>query len=375
MTIQATACIRKTAAHWKLAAMAGVMGLSFAASANAGLVTVPNGDFMQAGNAGSVGGGLLTPSATDVPIGTDGGPWKGNYSGALGIVAPPTLTIDSNAGSAAISGILGISVLDIVTNGGFFNQTLPLPYESTKRYTVWTDIRIGSVLDLGLLSNADVGVALRSGTSVVADSASAPANLVDLSLLSGDTYRLTLVYDTDTSAASGNVDIALFDQPSDLLTANLIGGVSFGNVDLNVGAITDATTQLQVSGLGSMSAEVNTPFPGTLKALVTDADGSPLEGVVVQANAPKNGASAVLSTALDSGDSVRAVTDDDGIAEIGATANGIAGCYPVTVTLPGSPSRAVFHLRNWSVEEMAGFSARGVIPYLLQDSIFCDGFE
>jgi len=351
------------------------LGLMAATSAHAGLLTVPNADFALAGNAGSVGGGLLTPAGTNVPIGTSGGPWLGNYNGILSVLAPPTLTIDSGSGTASISGIAGISIAAIINNGGFFNQTLAsTPYEATKRYTVWTDITTNELLNLGLLSDTGVGVALRSGSTVLASSATAAPALVNLSLLSGNLYRLTLVYDTGASV-SGNVDVALFDQPTGLLTASLIPGVSFSNIGLNVGAITDATTQMHVSGLGSMSAEVNTAFAGSLKVLVTDADGNPQEGVIINADAPGAGASAVLSSAIESGTSIRAVSDSDGIAEIGATANEIAGCYKVTATLPGSTSKAVFNLRNWSVEEMAGFSARGVIPYLLQDSIFCDGFE
>lgn len=356
-----------------VSALSGALALLACGSAAAGIVSVPNGDFSQTDNAGTVGGGLLTPSATDVAIGSSGGPWKGNYFGALGVLAPPQLTIDAGAGSATIAGVLGISALGIVTNGGYFNQVLPQAFEATKRYTVWTDISTGDVLSLDLLHSTNTGVALRSGGSVVASSAT--SGLVDLTLLDSDTYRLTLVYDTP-AAVSGNVDLVLFDQPSGLLTADLLGSVSFGHVGLNVGAITDATTQMTVSGLGSMSAEVNTPFAGTLKALVTDADGHPLEGVIINADAPKVGASATLSSTIESGTSIRVVTNADGIAEIGATANEIAGCYKVTATLPGSPSKAVFNLRNWSVEEMSRFYAAGVpVPYLFQDSIFCDGFE
>lgn len=375
MTGKNAACVCRIERGSMLATVAA-LGLSIAASANAGLVTVPNNDFLQAGNAGTVGGGLLTPPATNVPIGSDGGPWTGNYAGILNLLAPPTLTIDSGAGAASIGGVAGISVAGIVNNGGYFNQTLSsTPYVATKRYTVWTNVDAAEVLDLGLLADTGVGIALRSGTTVLASTATAAPSLVNLSLLGGNLYRLTLVYDTGASV-SGNVDITLFDQPSGILTASLIPGVSFSGVGLNVGAITDSTTQLHVSGLGSMSAEVNTAFAGTLKVLVTDAVGNPQEGVMVNADAPASGASAVLSSAIESGISIRAVTGSDGIAEIGATANDIAGCYKVTATLPGSASKAVFNLRNWSGAQMADFGARGVIPYLLlQDSIFCDGFE
>lgn len=355
--------------------LTAALGMMVAAPASAGLLTVPNSDFLQAGNAGTVGGGLLTVPATNVGIGTSGGPWLGNYAGVLNVLAPPTLTIDATAGTATISGLAGLSVTGIINNGGYFSQTLSsTPYEATKRYTVWTDVTAGELLNLGLLTDTGVGVALRSGGTVLASSTTAGPGLVSLSLLGGDLYRLTLVYDTGASV-SGNVDVTLFDQPAGLLTVNLIPSVSFSKVGLNVGAITDATTQMQVSGLGSLSAEVNTPFAGTLKVLVTDAGGNPLEGVIINADAPTAGASATLASSIESGTSIRAVSGSDGIAEISATANEIAGCYNVTATLPGSPSKAVFHMRNWSVEQMARFGAAGVIPYLLQDSIFCDGFE
>jgi hypothetical protein len=76
----------------------------------------------------------------------------------------PTLTIDSGAGTATISGIAGLSIATIINNGGYFNQTLSsTPYVATKRYTVWTNITSGELLDLGLLTDTGVGVALRSG--------------------------------------------------------------------------------------------------------------------------------------------------------------------------------------------------------------------
>jgi hypothetical protein len=71
-----------------LGLLTAAFGMMTATSANAGLVTVPNSDFLQAGNAGTVGGGLVNPPATNVPIGTSGGPWTGNYSGVLTILAP-----------------------------------------------------------------------------------------------------------------------------------------------------------------------------------------------------------------------------------------------------------------------------------------------
>src|SRR5690606_32087606 len=93
------------------ATMAGASCLlgGFAQAAN---VPVPNGDFSSSGNVGSIGGGVLGASGTDVAIGS--GPWKGTYFGVLGLLAPPTLSI--TPGEARIGGLLGVNVLGIVNN-------------------------------------------------------------------------------------------------------------------------------------------------------------------------------------------------------------------------------------------------------------------
>ena len=357
------------------AGLIGAAAFAFAVAAHAGPVFVPNGDFSFAGNAGSIGGGIIGGSAVDMGIGADLGPWTGSYSGAIGLLAPPVLTIDDSTLSATIGGLVGIDVLGIVSNEGYFSQTLPTAYLPDTRYTIGVDIDSGELLGLSALAAANVGISLRSAGAVLGASTTAPADLVSLNPLGGTAYRLTLVYDTGASP-SGDIDIQLFNQPQGLLTLDLVPDITFGNVTLNAGAITDATTQLLVSGLSSQGAEVETPFGAPLVALVTDMNGDPLEGVIVTVSAPPTGASAVLTSGADSGTSVQAITGEDGLVTVGATANSVAGCYKVTASVGGTESRAVFSLRNWSAAEMHAFLDSGIdMRGALQDSIFCDGFE
>ncbi|GAA0709212.1 hypothetical protein [Dokdonella soli] len=365
----------KTSRSRTIIALIGVAGIALSVLAHAGAVAVPNGDFSVPGNAGSVGGGPIGGSGTNVGIGASLGPWTGTFNGAVALLAPPTLTIDSTARTANINGVLGVNVAGLFNNGGYFSQTLPTPYVPNKRNTVGVDINSGGSLGLGTLATTNVGIALRSGATVLGSSTTAPAQLVSLAPVNGTTYHLTLIYDTGPTV-SGNVDIQLFDLPQNQLTANLMPTVTFSNVTLNVGAITDPTTQLHVSGLGSQSAQVGTPFGAPLIAKVTDMLGTPMEGVIVTVAAPPTGASAVLTSGSSSGTSVQAVTDTSGLVTVSATANSIAGCYRVTASVGGVPSQAIFSLRNWSTAQIFRFLDAGVdMTALQQDSIYCDGFD
>ncbi|MEO7326233.1 MAG: hypothetical protein ABIW82_15515 [Dokdonella sp.] len=349
--------------------------LAASVAAQAGPIVVPNGDFSILTNAGTIGGGVVGGVAVDLGIGSAAGPWTGSFHGALGLLVPPTLTIDAAAHSATINGLLGIDVGGIVTNGAYFSQTTGASYLPNKRYTVSANVDTGGPLTIAALGAANVGISLRSGGIVLSSSATAPLPLVDLSLLSGTNYRLKLVYDTGASV-SGNVDVQLFDLPQGLLTANLLASTTFGGISLNVGAITDSNTQLAVSGVGSQGAEVDTPFGAPLVAKVTDQGNNGLEGVIVTVTAPAAGASAILTSGNMTGSTVEAVTDANGEITLSAAANSIAGCYAVTASVDGTTSKAVFHLRNWSNQQMMRFLDAGSdMQQVMQDSIFCYGFE
>ncbi len=205
------------------------------APAHATTIPVPDGDFSSAASYGSIGGGLLNPSGSAV-IGS--GPWTGTYSGALGVLAPPTLTINSTG--ATISGIAGINALGIVDNGGSFSQTLSgQTYAANTTYTLTADVNASTPLGAALLQSSGVGIALTANGTVVSSTTSTPGIV---SLLSGTNYQVQLTFQTGASAPSGNIGIQLFDQPGGLLTANLLSSVTFSNVTLNATTVPEPTS-------------------------------------------------------------------------------------------------------------------------------------
>ncbi|MEO7430537.1 MAG: hypothetical protein ABIR62_00530 [Dokdonella sp.] len=211
----------------RLAVTACLAGLMTSFGATAGLINVPNGDFSLPANAGSIGGGILTPIGVDVAIGSAGTPWTGTFTGILAVLAPPTLTIDAVAQTANIQGLIGINVGGLLSNSGYFSQVLSgTPWIPNKRYTVWTDIDVGRPIGLDVLGAANVGIALRSGLNVLSASTTAAAPLVTLDLLHDTDYRLKLVYDTGATV-NGNVGLELFNLPEGLLTVDLLASTTF----------------------------------------------------------------------------------------------------------------------------------------------------
>jgi adhesin/invasin len=126
-------------------------------------------------------------------------------------------------------------------------------------------------------------------------------------------------------------------------------------------------------GGASQSATVDTEFPSSLQVRVTDASGNPACETTVSFTAPSTGASATLVP-------TSAVTDANGLAEVTATANAIAGSYAVTASLSGSAATATFNLTNIAagaqtiafIQQPADTAAGAVIPLVtvrLTDSL------
>ena len=297
-------------------------------------VSIPNGDFSDAGNFGTIGGGVIGGSGTDVPIGA--GPWTGSYSGVLGLLAPPTLTI--SAGEANISGLAAANVLGILNNGGYFSQTLATLYVPQERYTLSADVDTGAPLDVSLLGASNVGLALRSGGTTLASTATAPPQLIGLQPLGGTAYTLSLIFDSNDTV-SGAIDVELFALPQGLIGTSLRTDVTFTNVTLDATAINPVSSTIAATGGTPQSATVGEAFAAPLEVRVTDAAGDPVPGVTVTFAAPATGASAIVS-------SETAVTDGDGDASVTATANTVAGAYAVTASIDGVDTPATFSLTN-----------------------------
>lgn len=335
-------------------------GLIVAMGAVADPITVPNGDFTDPANAGSVGGGVIGGSQANAPIGS--GPWLGTYWGLAGLLAPPTLTIDANAERASISGLAAVNVLGLLNNGGYFTQSLPESYAFGRFYIISADVDVGGLLSLDLLSDAGVSIGLRSGGNVLASSDASPPHLVDLDLLDGTSQRLRMGYLADATAV-GPINIKMGYEPAGVATVDLLSSVSFRNVGLEVRDIGPAIA-VEILTFGDMlQAEVGQPFSGSLVALVRDEDGDGVPGHVVTFEGPDSGAGAVLSSPTGgTGTKVTAVTDIDGIAVVNAVANEEAGCFRVTIEGENLPEISTFHLRNYSNDP-------GV------DSVFCNGYQ
>lgn len=299
-------------------------------------VPVPNGDFSSATNVGTIGGGLIGGSGSDVAIGTSG-PWVGSYHGALGLLAPPELSI-AQGGGATIGGLLGVNVLGLVNNGGFFSQTLPVAYEVGKRYTIRARVSVAGVLDLGVLGSGNVGLALRANGTTLASTKTAPPQLITLRTVGVNEYEVTLRHDV-TAPVEGNVDLQLLGTPSGLLTASLLGSATYTRVSLDAGAIDPVAGSVVAIDGATQSATVGQPFARPLTVKVTDADGDPVPSAVVEFAAPASGAGAVLSA-------TSVLTGADGVASATATANTVSGSYTVSVGVAGVDTPAAFSLIN-----------------------------
>jgi trimeric autotransporter adhesin len=102
--------------------------------------------------------------------------------------------------------------------------------------------------------------------------------------------------------------------------------------------------KIAVQSGSPQSATVKTPFENALVALVTDAGGNPVPGVLVTFTAPSSGASGTFENGTAS---TTATTASNGRATAGAfTANTIAGGYTVSASVSGVSASAGFALTN-----------------------------
>ncbi len=304
--------------------------LGFAVTGMAAPITVPNADFSSIANEGHVGGGVLGGAGTNT-IGS--GPWVGTYSGVIGLLAPPVLTI--SAGNATISGLAGVSGLGILNNSGYFSQSLTDTYQPNKRYVLNATVDAGTALSLGVLSSAQAGIALTNGSTEVASTRS--PTLLEVSLLGGTRYKLTLVYQTG-AVATGHVGVKLFSNPQNLLTANLLSSLSFSDVTLHGGPINAPATSVGPASGTPQTALINSAFTSPLVVQVLNSEGDGVPGVTVTFAVPGSGASANLSA-------ITVTTDDNGLAQVTGVANGVAGSYAITASVAGLPA-ASFALTN-----------------------------
>ncbi|MBN8726189.1 MAG: hypothetical protein J0H15_00595 [Xanthomonadales bacterium] len=313
----------------RLPCLLALSALVFGAGAHAATVDVPNGDFSNPANFGSVGGLIGSGSG---PIGS--GPWHGRWSGILGVLGAPTLTISS--GEARISGLVGVNIAGLLNNSGSFEQDTGAAWQPGRRYTLTADVTTSGVLNLATLQNGNVGVALASSTTRLASSATSSS--VSVGLVSGNTYEVQLRYETG-GAVSGSIGVHLFAEPSGLLTADLLPTLHFSNVRLDSRAIHQVPSALVAVDASPRSPVVGAPVDPPLAIKVLDADGDPIEGLDVEWTAPSSGPSATVTPNP-------TPTGPDGIARPTVVANTIAGSYVITGKVSGLDATVQFQMTN-----------------------------
>lgn len=326
---------KNTISFLLLSIVLAVSGLTHAASVTPdAALTIPNGDFSNVANTGTVGGGVLGGSGT-ASIGT--GPWSGTYQGALGLLAPPSLSI--NGGKATIGGLLGVSAVGIVNNNGRLHQDTGIALIPNRRYTVSADIDAGTTLGVSVLTSGNAGIALGTGTSIASRIASsATVGLASINLIQGTTYRVSVSYQTGNTV-SGNLFIHAFSEPVGLLTANLLGSISYDNIELSTHLLTQTPSALVAGNPGPYSAVVGQAATPALSIRVLDALGDPIPGVTVTFTMPGSGASASVVPNP-------AVTGANGLAQVVTTANTLPGTYTVSAVVSGVATPFTFNLTN-----------------------------
>lgn len=169
-----------------------------------------------------------------------------------------------------------------------------------------------------------------------------PGVPVTLALASGSgTLSGTTTRTTDASGVATFDDLSIELAGTKTLSAAR-AGASGASASFSVSA--GAATSLRIGGGTSQSAIVGTEFASPLWVLLTDAFGNPVGGTMVTFAAPASGASATLPGTM--------TTNADGRAFATATANGVAGSYDVTASVPGLPPVS-FALTNTAPARLA----------------------
>ncbi len=219
-------------------------------------------NFSDPNNVGSVGGGLLSGSASDVAI--NEGPWLGTYYGIAGVLAAPTLSIipagGTTGGAGVITGVLGVELLGLglVNNYGWFYQDTGLSFKANSVYTLSADVSVGQILaNVNLLSTDGVGIALTAGGDIPVASSTDVGALLSIQLLPSTTYyHMTMTFQTGATPPTGTIGVRLFDKPDGLLTVSLFSGATFSNVQLDETDAVPEPATLALAGVGLLFVAV-----------------------------------------------------------------------------------------------------------------------
>ncbi len=275
--------------------------------------------------------------------------------------ASVTFIAPSSGASAALSATTA------VTDANGRAQVTGVANDIAGAYTITATVDgVGTpaVFQLTNIAGTASSVAAASGTpqsATVATAFSAPLGVTVLDADNNPVSGITVTFAAPSAGASAtfpsgstaNTDGAGHAQVD--VVANTVAGDYTITANVN-GAGTGASFALtNVAGAGYLavpasgtpqSAMVSTPFDSPLVVTITDAYGNPVSGASVTFTVDPNsdtGAGAAFPPDLGT---VTVVTDDNGHAQVQATANEYAGSYQITATGIGLATVAVFNLTN-----------------------------
>jgi hypothetical protein len=167
-----------------------------------------------------------------------------------------------------------------------------------------------------------------------------PGAVVTFTVVSGTGAGATLSSVTATTDANGIAQVTATSNSTVgsytvQATVSGVGGVA----SFPLSNIAGVPASLDPGGGTPQSATVAQPFSSPLSVIVRDAGGNPVPGVTVTFTAPSSGPSASLSPTT-------VTTDANGVATTNATANTIAGTYPITASVNGTADTATYNMTN-----------------------------
>ncbi len=298
--------------------------------------------------------------------------------------AYPTLTIDVNVANDA-TGTLdnsvtasGAGVSSTTSNIDAITIAPPPNFSVSEGDTgTFTQGQTGGTLTVTVSNTAGAG-SVTQGTTMVTETlpvgysaASASFTTNGWSCSGTSTLTCTSTQQVDGGATFGVIDIpvsvpaaAPINTTTNAATAS--GGGALGSAIS--GTVTFFVVQtpasISLSGVGTQSTQISTPFAIPLAVTVTDAGGIPISGSSVTFTAP---ASAASGTFGNNSNTIAVSTNPSGIANAGTfTANGTAG-GPYSVTVTDSPATpASFGLTN---DESPSFTSANNATFLVSSPI------
>ena len=271
-------------------------------------------------NGNPVSGAIVTFAAPVTPVGASAMLSVSRATTNVSGVATVTATANNTAGSYTVTATLGgLAAAFALTNTpgpGGVTATGGTP-QFTPVGTAFGSALQATVSDSS--GNPVVGVTVTFteptvGASAVLSSRTAVTNASGVAIVTATANSIAGSYTVTASVGTQSASFLLTNTPG-------------------------APASIMATGGAVQSALVGTAFPNALQATVKDSAGNPVPGVTVTFTIPTVGAGVILSSST-------ATTNPSGVASVTATANGVAGSYPVTAGV-GSLT-AVFSLTNTS---------------------------